>query len=139
MADNYRALDDVAQLAYVAGPGMGSQRLEQLGIRPAHGFFIGACELLYEMLREHGDVFLARAQRWQVDRENVKRNRPSRKARCKGRLEAASTRTSMGISTVPPSRRSLRSSSTRNSRACRSSFISVISSSSRVPPSASSK
>ena len=55
------------------------------------------------------------------------------------RLVAASTRTSTGISASAPTRRTRFVSSTRKSRACISSGISVNSSSSNVPPFARSK
>src|SRR5256885_8718514 len=59
---------------------------------------------------------------------------------CSGSLlVAAITRTSTGVSLLLPSRRTLRSSNTRNSFACVGAGISPISSSSSVPESASSK
>ena len=62
------------------------------------------------------------------------RSRPSSKACAGERLVEASTRTSTSRSLEPPTRFRRLVSSTRNRRDCRSSGISVISSSSRVPP-----
>src|SRR6266852_4466724 len=61
-ADNDQALDEVAELAHVSGPGMTQQDFHG-GIAKLTGFLaIRGAELVQEIARENGNVFFAITQ-----------------------------------------------------------------------------
>src|SRR5206468_5117690 len=64
---------DVAQLADVAGPGIGGQRAQRVGTQAARAWLRGrlvGVEALEEALSEVGQVLLPLAQRRQRDRDD---------------------------------------------------------------------
>ena len=141
-----RAFDRVFQLAHVAGPLVAAQahpanaaftRRMLLPGRAAHTFSGNGLPAA-ECLR---GVRAREAPGWES--RSGGSTRSSRKAfsataLSRSRLVAAITRTSMGISSVPPTGRTVRSCSTRSSLTCMASVISLISSRKIVPPSATS-
>ena len=145
VAQDVGALDGVAQLAHVAGPAMPQEARPQL-LGQALARAVAQVELAEEELGEHQDVVAALAQRRQLhghDRQAVVDvlaqaaflERLRRRA-VGGGDDAHVDRRDRS---EPPTRFSRLVSSTRSRRDCRSSGISVISSSSRVPPLARSK
>ena len=84
--------------------------------------------------RKAGSLSSKPAKRWNRSR----RNEPRRVSRRKSRRVVATTRTSTAVSPLPPTRRICPVSSARKSLGCRSMGSSPISSSTSVPPDASS-
>ena len=70
-AQDYRALDHVAQLANVSRPGVALEVLLGVGSQAAHLTIVLSVELLDERARQQRDVVLAVTQGRQVDREDV--------------------------------------------------------------------
>ncbi len=66
-----RALHDVAQLADVAGKRVVREQILRILIDSAHRLAVPGVELGQEVMREEGNVFLAIAQRRQLDRKHV--------------------------------------------------------------------
>ena len=58
-----RALDDVLELAHVAGEGVGIERAQGVGREPADVLVVLAREALEEVARELGHVLAALAER----------------------------------------------------------------------------
>src|SRR6266446_3434059 len=138
-------LQGVAHFTHIARPGVVLKCVEHGLADPCDLSSVFSVHVLKQSLYQIGDVFFVFAQRWHVNVKNIEaierslRNSPWATASSGTLLVAARTRTSTVVSTLLPSRRSLLSSSTRSSLACVATGISPISSSSRVPPSASSK
>jgi hypothetical protein len=65
------ALDQIAQLAHVAGPVVLAQRVERVGIISTWGRPYCCAELLQEFLDQQRNVFLAVAQRRHEERDHV--------------------------------------------------------------------
>ena len=140
------ALDHVAQLADVARPGVGQQLLGDAGSEsPGTCFFAPVGEVLDEVLRQEQDVGPARAERRQVDLDDVDAEveilaeAPFLDGRLQVAVRGGKSRTSKATSCSPPTGRTLLSSSARSSFGCMASGMSPISSSSSVPPSACTK
>ena len=71
LGQDRRALDDVAQLADVAGPRIVLEKVHRLLVDRAHRFAVARVELVEEVLHEQRNVLLAIAQRRQLDGEHV--------------------------------------------------------------------
>ena len=71
LARDHRALDDVAQLAHIARPGVLAEQLERRLVDAAHLPLVLLVELGHERLREERDVLGAPAQRRERDRQHV--------------------------------------------------------------------
>ena len=123
-AHDHRPLHHVAQLPDVARPPCGAQRVQRLRCEAVEVLAVGGGELVQEVLGQQRNVLAALAQRRQRDGEDVEavvevlaEPALARRSASRSRLVAAMTRTSTGISCVPPTRRIVRSSSTRSSLA----------------------
>ena len=137
------AVDEIAQLADIAGPAM----LGQAGIgvrreltRPRPGCRARKCPTSSGMSsRRSASAGRCRGEGRRGGRTGPRGTRPSSIAASMSRWVAATMRTSTVIWPRPPTRCTARSSSTRSSFTCMSAGMSPISSRKRVPPSASSK
>ena len=126
-----RALHDLFQLAHVARPVVQAERAERRRLHPAEP---GAAQVRHQ----RADVLDAIAQRRDHDRLRAQPPDQIRPHRSDTLLVAAMTRTSTRRVRVDPSGSTCRSCRKRNSFTCRRGDMSPISSSSSVPPSASS-
>src|SRR5262245_11010003 len=69
--EQHRALDRMVQLAHVAGPGMGAQRLQRFGLEPGQPLAVARGMALEEVGGEERDVVAPLAQRRQADLDRV--------------------------------------------------------------------
>src|SRR5713226_4209642 len=70
-ADDHQAFDQIAQFADVPRPGMAQQNVHRGVAEFARFLSVGGAELVQEMSRENGDVFLAVAQRRHEERNYI--------------------------------------------------------------------
>ena len=144
---DHRALDQVAQLAHVAGVVVGDAGCARSRARSARaGLRMRAAKTRQEVRRERQDVLAPVAQRRHADVEHVE---PVVEVEAEGAAldlvgeilvgRGDDAARSTVRSRVPPRRRKVISSSTLSSLACVPAGISPISSRKSVPPSASSK
>src|SRR6267154_4518787 len=70
-ADDHQALDQIAQLAHVAGPGMAQQTLHRGVAELANFLSVSRAELVQQMPSKNGNIFLAITQRRDEERNDV--------------------------------------------------------------------
>src|SRR6266576_1279631 len=69
--EKHRAFNEILEFADVAGPGVALEGLHGVGGNVLHLFIEAAAESLHEVTYEQGNVFVALAQRRNLDGENV--------------------------------------------------------------------
>ena len=138
--EDHRALDGVLELAHVARPLVALEHLERLRREPADLLADLVGDAHGEAVREQRDVARPVAQRRaarsgarSAGRRDPGGSAPAPRRSARSRFVVAMMRTSTLIGLEPPTRSNSCSWSTRSSFACRSSRISLISSSSSVP------
>ena len=142
--EDHRPLDDILQFANIAPPGILLQQLRRSGSEAGEAFSQFTIEELQQIQRNGHDVFLALAQRRNVERHNVEAvikiftEGARATASFRSALVAAIRRTLILIGRVPPRRMKVLSSRTRKSFACTLADMVAISSRKRVPPGARS-
>src|SRR5579884_2977378 len=141
-AHDHQPLDQVLQLAHVAGPRVPLEDLQHGGRELARPPVVGPCELLQKMMGQHRDVFGSLPQRGTATGITFRRKkRSSRKwpraiSSSSRLLVAAIIRTSTCTGRVEPTGSKRFSSSTRSTLAWVFRLMSPTSSKNSVPPSA---
>ena len=140
LRERHRALDAVLQLADVARPGVREQLLGGVALDARLTLCGDRGEALQEVLREKQDVAPARAERRHVNAHDVD---PVEEVFAEALLLDLGLEVAVGrgddagvegLSSSPPTGRTVRSCSARSSLACIPSGISPISSRKSVPP-----
>src|SRR3979490_2682753 len=70
--DNQRPFNHILQFSNVSRPGIGLQSIQSCFRYSADRFSRFPCQPMYEVFNQHGDIFLAFAQRRNLDRKHIK-------------------------------------------------------------------